>query len=235
MYTLRTMSNYKKTVVWAATALALLMTGPLFAATLWLEPSSLQPAAGEAVEMHLYLGERFAGDERALDAERIVSFQRLDQKSRRHLEKKEGQLPVASFKSGKAGVEIVALTWQGLKGAYFCKAIQVVGDAEPGHPLRFSELGQRLELVPQTDPVLLARRGGTFEVQVLFEREPLAGVRLLALPKEDAVEGALTAVTNEIGVATFELERPGGWLIEVAHKVGGDRTRATLVVGVGKP
>jgi uncharacterized GH25 family protein len=229
------MSNYKKMCVLTVMVLTFLIPGPIFAATLWLEPSSLRPAEGEAIEMHLFLGERFTGDERALDAERVVSFQRLDQKSRRHLDRTEGQLPVASFKSGSAGVEIVALTWQGLKGAYFCKTIQVVGDAEPGHPLRFSELGQRLELVPQTDPVLLSRRGGTFEVQVLFEREPLAGVRLLALPKGDAVEGALTAVTNEIGVATFELERPGGWLIEVAHKAGGDRTRATLVLGVGKP
>ena len=217
------------------TLLFLLFALPASATSLWLEPLTLTPEPGESVTIHLMLGERFAGEERAIDAERVVGFQRLDKRSRRHLDRTEGTKPVATYEVGKAGVEIVALTWQGRTGSYHCKAIQVVGDAKPGHPLRFSELGHKLEIVPQTDPVLLARNGGELEVQVLFEREPLAGVRLLALPKEDAVEGAQTAVTDEVGVAKFNLDRPGAWLIQIAHKSPDTRTRATLVLPVGAP
>ena len=94
---------------------------------------------------------------------------------------------------------------------------------------------QRLEIVPQTDPVKLSRDGGTLEVQVLYEREPLAGVRLLALPRGAAADEHVIAITDEIGVAKFDLTRAGLWLVELAYKHEGVRSRSTLVLRAGPP
>lgn len=208
---------------------------PTAAQALWLEPDPIAPGAGQPVAMHLMLGDRFEGEERAMDPNKVIAFQRLRKNGRENLERKAGTLPVAGYTTGDDGVEIVSLTWKGQTGGYYCKSIQVVGDAEPGHPLRFSELGQRLEIVLQTDPVTLARKGGRLEVQVLYEREPLAGVRLLALPKKNPVENNISAVTDEIGLASFDLTQPGPWLIQVNYKTSGARSRSTLVLVAGQP
>ncbi|NIM60599.1 MAG: DUF4198 domain-containing protein, partial [Acidobacteria bacterium] len=91
-------------------------------------------------------------------------------------------------------------------------------------------------IVPQTDPVLLARDGGRLEVQVLFEREPLAGVNLLAMPKRDPMESIVTGVTDEIGVGSLDLPRGGLWLIQVNYKTRKkERFRSTLVLQAGQP
>lgn len=212
-----------------------LASSPVAAQTLWLEADPPAPGAGQPVSMRLMLGDRFAGEERAMDADKVVTFMRLRKNGRENLDRKAGALPAGSYVTGDDGVEIVSLTWKGQTGGYYCKSIQVVGDAEPGHPLRYSELGQRLEIVPQTDPVLLARKGGKLEVQVLYEREPLAGVSMLALPKHDTVQNAVRAVTDEIGLATFKLNQAGPWLIQVNYKSSGERSRSTLVLVAGQP
>jgi hypothetical protein len=212
-----------------------LALAPAGAATLWLEPDPVTPAAGQQVELRLMLGDRFAGEERAIDGEAVVAFQRLRKNGRDNFSRDDGTRPAASYETGGDGVEIVTLTWQGKTGGYYCKSVQVVGDAEPGHPLRYSETGQRLEIVPQTDPVKLSRDGGTLEVQVLYEREPLAGVRLLALPRGAAADEHIIAITDEIGVAKFDLTRAGLWLVELAYKHEGVRSRSTLVLRAGPP
>ena len=219
--------------VWICSALV--AAAPLHAATLWLEPEPIAPRAGQPVQVRLMSGERFRGEERAMDPDAVVAFQRLSKNARENLDRKDGAKPVASYTTGDAGVEIVSLTWEGRTGAYFCKAIQVVGDARPGHPLRYSELGQRLEIVPQTDPVTLARGGGILELQVLYEREPLAGVRLLAMPKAAPIEHAVSAVTDEIGLASVDLSQGGLWLVEVNYKRDGARSLATLVIEAATP
>lgn len=215
--------------------LVVLAAWPASATTLWLEPDPVAPGAGQPVSVHLIFGDRFVGEERSIDGEKVVTFQRLREDGRENLAREDGTLSAASYTTGDDGVEIVSLTWQGQTGGYYCKSVQVVGDAKPGHPLRYSELGQRLEIVPQTDPVLLAREGGRLEVQVLYEREPLAGVRLVAMPKHEPLESAVSTVTDEIGVATFDLKQGGLWLIQVNYKTSEVRSRSTLVLDVGQP
>jgi len=215
--------------------LVVLAAWPANGTTLWLEPDPVAPGAKQPVSVHLIFGDRFAGEERAMDGEKVVTFQRLRKNGRENLTREDGTLPVASYITGDAGVEIVSLTWKGQTSGYYCKSVQVVGDAKPGHPLRFSELGQRLEIVPQTDPVLFAREGGRLEVQVLYEREPLAGVRLLATPKQRPAENTVITVTDEIGVASFDLKRGGMWLIQVNYKTPEARSRSTLVLEAGQP
>ena len=202
---------------------------------LWLEPDPIAPGAREPVSVHLFLGDYFVGEERGIDAGSVVAFQRLRKNGRENLAREDGALPVARYTAGGDGVEILSLTWKGRSASYYCKSVQVVGDAKAGHPLRYSELGQRLEIVPQTDPVLLARNGGRLEIQVLYEREPLAGIRVLAMPKTDPAENSIGRVTDEIGLASFDLNRGGPWLIEVNYKNREARSRATLVLEAGRP
>ncbi len=210
------------------------LVSPAVAQTLWLEPDPVAPGAKQPVSVRLMLGDRFAGEEHAVDADKVVAFQRLRKNGRENLQPVDDAVPAASYTTGDDGVEIVSLTWKGRNASYYCKSVQVVGDATPGHPLRYSELGQRLEIVPQTDPVLLRRNGGSLEIQVLFEREPLAGYRVLAMPKRDPVENHIVEVTDEIGVATFELDQDGPWLLEVSYKSQETRARASLFLEAGE-
>ncbi|MHC4831521.1 MAG: DUF4198 domain-containing protein [Planctomycetota bacterium] len=205
------------------------------AQSLWLEPDPIAPAAGHPVTVHLRLGDYFAGEEQKLIKDKVTTFQRLRKNGRENLSLVDGATPAASYDAGEDGVEILALTWKGQVAGYYCKSIQVVGEAKPGHPLRYSELGQRLEIVPQTDPVLLARDGGRLEVQVLYEREPLAGIRVIAMPRDEPVDGMQRAVTDEIGVTSLDLDRAGSWLIQVSYKGSETRSRATLILEAGRP
>jgi hypothetical protein len=59
----------------------------------------------------------------------------------------------------------------------------------------------------------------------------LAGVQVRAVPEVDRDGGSRTATTDEIGLASFELDKPGLWLIEVAR----GNIHSTLVLSVGKP
>jgi len=215
--------------------LLVLAVTPLGAQSLWLEPDPIAPEAGEPVTVHLVLGDFFVGEEQPLNEAKVVGFQRLRKNGRENLKLVDGAAPAASYDAGEAGVEILTLTWKGRVSGYYCKSIQVVGDAKPGHPLRYSELGQRLEIVPQTDPVLLARNGGRLEIQVLYEREPLAGIGVLAWPKDEPAEGMVRAVTDEIGVATVDLNRGGIWLIQASYKTPETRSRSTLLLEAGRP
>ena len=119
----------------------------------------------------------------------------------------------------------------GTQRTHHAKALVIVGDAAASSPLRWSELGQRLEIVPQSDPVQLIRGGGELEVQVLWEREPLAGVSVEAVLRDGARQAAQVATTDEIGVVRFDLQRRGFWVICVEHDAGfGDGALASATL-----
>jgi len=213
---------------------ATLAVTSLQASGLWLVPEPAAPQAARAVTLRLMQGRSFQGEEQPYDPQRIASFQRIRKNGRSSLAGRPGKPPAASFRSGDAGVELIALAARSAPGRSpdrFCKTLLVVGDAHFDDPIRWSELGQRLEIVPQSDPVKLFRSGGELELQVLFEREPLAGVQVRAVPEVDRDGGSRTATTDEIGLASFELDKPGLWLIEVAR----GNIHSTLVLSVGKP
>ena len=147
-------------------------------------------------------------------------LQRLARDGRVNLDGAAGDT-LTRFTAGRRGVELVvynARSSDAVEPDVFCKALLVVGDAKPNDPLRWSEVGQRLEIVPQTDPVRLARHGGVFEVQVLFEREPLPGARIVVVPDTAPAEGRKRSVTDEIGLARFGLDRPGRWMVMLEHE-----------------
>jgi len=212
----------------------------------WLSVEPASPAVGATINVRLMEGAPFAGAERTFAAGEITRFQRLWKNGRRRLGGEEPAPPAARFEASTSpGVELVSLTTRRLKGddslpvTYFCKAMIVVGDGVSGDALRYSELGHRLEIVLQTDPVKLAAGGGTVAAQVLFEREPLAGTVVHAVPAADPT-ARRRGITDEIGLIRFRLDRPGPWMLRVSHqtpcddcKAPSERLQSTLVLRSG--
>ena len=56
------------------------------------------------------------------------------------------------------------------------------------------------------------------EVQVLLEREPLAGASVVAVPERDPLRGYRRATTGDDGQARFKLDKSGLWAVHVVHK-----------------
>ena len=81
----------------------------------------------------------------------------------------------------------------------------------PGKPF-----GQRLELVPLTDPTAL-KPGDSLEVRLLFQGKPLAGATVSALWREADKVVRRQAVTDAGGKVSFRLDKAGTWLIRALH------------------
>ncbi|HXV76354.1 MAG TPA: DUF4198 domain-containing protein [Candidatus Polarisedimenticolaceae bacterium] len=180
------------------------------AGELWLGFEPTSPGPGDTVVVHLYDGSA----ERPYLADRVGRFQRLWRRGRADLRGIDGALPAARFVGERAGVVLVV--YDSADGLGFCKSLVVVGSPAPGDPIRWSEIGQRLEIVPQTDPVELRAAPGTLELQVLYEREPLAGATVAAV-RIAAPDDGLRATTDEIGVARLHLAS-GDWRITTTHR-----------------
>jgi uncharacterized GH25 family protein len=78
--------------------------------------------------------------------------------------------------------------------------------------------GQRLEIVPSEDPLLM-KPGDALGVQVWFDDKPLAGALLKAWNKQSGQTLIIRARTSAEGKATFNLPYAGGWMISVVHMV----------------
>ncbi len=91
-------------------------------------------------------------------------------------------------------------------------------DAATPNTLYKRRVGQRLELLLETDPGRM-KPDGTLVVKVLFDDKPLSGARVFAYhrvggePPSDAV----TAVTSARGMAEFKVDQPGLWLVRMVH------------------
>ena len=221
---------------------ALILPTVASAADLWIQPEPVGAPPGKPVSVRLYEGRPLAGTERPFRTDEIGLFQRLWKGGRVNLHATEGTTPAATFTSDRPGVQLIA--FESARRDRFCKALVVVGSPKPGDPLRWSELGQTLEIVPQSDPVVLARDGGALEVQVLFDREPLADATVTVVSRADP-HAERNMRTDEIGVVRFRLDRPGLWLIRTSHRgvcdgCGANAPEAfwatlTLTAGPGPP
>jgi hypothetical protein len=227
---------------------ALVIAGAVFAATglvadptevTWIAAEPVDPRPGDEVAVTLMHGGPFAGVEQDYHEDRGALFQHLWKNGRANLGV-EGGSPAARIRPSEPGVHLLAYGSAAGGREHYAKALLVVAGAVAGGPLRWSELGQRLEVVPQTDPVDLLRRGGRLEIQVLWEREPLAGATVLAVPRSAPRTAPQQSVTDEIGVATFDLDREDLWMIGVAHSAPTEDRRsarvdstATLVLAAG--
>ena len=200
-------------------ALAIALLAPAAQAQsvyLLAEPSL--PGTGDEVRIRLMSGAPFQGQELKLSELRGSLLQRL---WRRGMTNLKGPL---TFQPSEPGVQVIAYFPHGASGTVnrdsgsYGKALVVVGEAAAGEKIWRSELGQRLEIVPQTDPVSLAGQPGKLEIQVLLDREPLAGSTVVAVAESAPAESYKRAMTDTLGHASFDLDRPGRWLIHLAHK-----------------
>jgi Domain of unknown function (DUF4198) len=80
------------------------------------------------------------------------------------------------------------------------------------------QVGQRLELLPLNNPLLLAP-GDALRVRVDFEGKPLAGALLKAWHKHSGQTVITRATTAADGVATVNLPYAGAWMVSVVHMV----------------
>jgi hypothetical protein len=189
---------------------------------LHLSTEPARPTAGTEIRVTLSRGMPFAGEVLSADAARGVRLQRLWRSGRSDLEP-DPATGVARFRATEPGVQLVAFGPRGDGGgsgevASFGKALVVVGGTASNAAIWRSELGQELEIVPETDPVTLAESGGSLQVQVLFDREPLAGATVVAVAESPAGDSYLRSLTDTLGRARFDLDRPGRWLVHLAHK-----------------
>ena len=78
--------------------------------------------------------------------------------------------------------------------------------------------GQRLEILPLTDPFALAP-GDVLGVRVEFDGKPLAGGLLKAWHRRGGQTLIIRAKTSADGSASFDLPYAGPWMISVVHMV----------------
>ena len=78
--------------------------------------------------------------------------------------------------------------------------------------------GQRLEILPMTDPLTLAP-GDVLRVRVEFDGKPLAGALLKAWHKRGGQTLTIRAKTAADGSASFDLPYAGPWMISGVHMV----------------
>lgn len=76
--------------------------------------------------------------------------------------------------------------------------------------------GQRLEIVPLTDPYAI-EVGGTLKVRLLFEGKPLAKAPLFALNRNGEKVTKEKLTTDKDGTAEVKLSRKGVWLLRMVH------------------
>ena len=204
----------------ALALLALAQFAPAWGQTFYVLPEPLHPVPGDQVHVLLVSGTPF-GDGALPAPDPPPRLDRLWRAGRASL--KTDADGMAVFTVGEAGVQLVAAAPAAAGGGAsgienYAKAIVVVGrPAESGQIWR-SELGQRLEIVLQNDPVALAENGGRFEAQILFERGPLVGATVVAILEGDASGSYRRAATDATGRVRFDLDRPGRWLVHLAHK-----------------
>lgn len=206
-------------------ALALAVISPATAAraqTRYALPETTHPATGAEVRIRLMSGVPFAAEALPVAELSDVRLQRLWRSGRVELELDDAG-GAAPFRATAPGVQLIAYEPRAEPGsatdvASFGKALVVVGPASCKELIWRSELGHHLEIVPATDPVALLDRGGTLEVQILFRREPLAGVTVVAVAEGAPAESYRRAVTDTLGHARFDLDRPGRWLVHLAYK-----------------
>jgi uncharacterized GH25 family protein len=97
----------------------------------------------------------------------------------------------------------------------FAKSLIAAGNGSgPGYD---RVLGQRLELVPETNPYALTG-GGVLRVRLIHRDKPLAGALIVALQK-GRPEAKVSARSDSQGRAELKLDRSGFWLVKAVHMI----------------
>lgn len=99
--------------------------------------------------------------------------------------------------------------------------VRVGGKSDGTYAVR---TGQRLEIVPGNDPLVLPP-GGMLAVSLHFDGKPLAHALLKAWHRQDGRTTAIRVRTDAQGKASFILPFAGTWMISAVHMVPAAGTR----------
>ena len=103
----------------------------------------------------------------------------------------------------------------------YAKALIVTPGAKPDVNTSGGVLGQRLEIVPEFDPVAVAGKRAPIRVHIVYEGKPLVGATVFAMPQSDPEAGRLEEITDDAGQVAFALDRPGVWMVKLIWMVPG--------------
>jgi uncharacterized GH25 family protein len=95
------------------------------------------------------------------------------------------------------------------------KALLKVGQSDR---TSLAPTGQRLELVPQSDPFARAEQR-KLGLEVRYEGKPLAGVLVKAWHKRNGQTIVVRARSDDKGTVNFELPYSGPWMMNAVHMV----------------
>ncbi len=77
------------------------------------------------------------------------------------------------------------------------------------------DLGYRLEIIPQRDPYVLGDEN-QLPLRINYQGEPIANLLLVAFTAEDP-QTKQRLRSDEQGMVTIEIDRPGTWLVKTVH------------------
>jgi uncharacterized protein DUF4198 len=103
----------------------------------------------------------------------------------------------------------------------YAKSLIVTPGAKPDVSTSGRVLGQRLEIIPEFDPVDIAGKHAPIRIRVIYEGKPLTGATVFAMPRSDPEAGRLEEVTDGNGRAAFALDRADVWMVKLIWMVPG--------------
>jgi hypothetical protein len=103
----------------------------------------------------------------------------------------------------------------------YAKALIVTAGAKTDASASERVMGQRLEIIPEFDPVAIAEKTAPIRVRITYEGKPLVGATVFAMPRSDPEAGRLEEITDANGRAAFALDRPDVWMVKLIWMVPG--------------
>ena len=105
-------------------------------------------------------------------------------------------------------------------------SVPAAADASIDEATFAQNTGQRLELMPLNNPLLLAP-GAALRLRVDFEGKPLSGALVKAWHRQNNQSLIIRVTTAADGIAAVNLPYSGAWMVSVVHMVAASSTSNT--------
>ncbi len=216
----------------ALIALAALLWGaPALGHDLWLTAGNFHPAPGQETRVDVVFGHNFPYYDILITKEALTEFTcvrpdgtRVDVQDVKEQRKGGRQ----GFLTGKVSTPVpgtyVVTASRLRKGdkehvpsEKYGKTILEVGKASSGVP---GPVGHRIEIVPLANPSEVGP-GGELPIRILFEGKPLSTYVYATYAGYSSEDEPFPVIarTDEAGVASIPISRPGVWMVVANHKV----------------
>ena len=210
---------------------ALLWAAPAPAHDLWLSARSFHPRAGQEVTVDVVFGHNFPYYDILITKDALTEFTcirpdgtRVDVQDVReeHRGGRKGFL-TGRLRVPEPGTYVVTASRvrkgdkEHVPSEKFGKTILEAGGGSPEVP---GPVGHRIEIVPLANPSGI-EPGGVLPVRILFEGKPLSTYVYATYAGYSSEDEPFPVIarTDEAGVASIPISRPGVWLVVANHKV----------------